>query len=358
MNCPPSALLCEGIKDEGSQFAQEGTDAHALCEYKLKSELGFQVKDPTPDLSFYNQEMEDCANDYAAFVLGTLEEMKRDCTDPIVLIEQRLDFSSYVPEGYGTGDTVIMADGKLRIIDFKYGQGVSVQAEGNSQMRLYALGACEMFGPLYDVKEIEMTIFQPRLGNISTAVMTCSELYGWANLVLEPAAKLAINGEGQMHAGQWCRFCKVKARCRERARVNMEMASYEFKEPALLSDSEIAEILSKADPLVSWATDVKDFALAEAIKGKHFDGFKLVEGRSVRKYSDEKKVSDAVSAAGYDPYERKVKGITAMTALLGRAGFNEILGNLVEKPQGKPTLVPESDKRPEITNNDFNKTEE
>lgn len=358
MNCPPSALLCEAVPDETSDYAKEGTCAHSLCEFKLKRALGQQAADPTEDLDFFSSEMDECSDEYVAFIIEALEEERKAGRNPLVLIEQRLDFSSYVPEGFGTGDALIITDGRLHIIDFKYGKGVLVEAQENSQMMLYALGACEMLGSLYEIDEITMTIFQPRLGNISSWSMTNSELYSWANLTLAPAAKMAINGEGELKAGPWCRFCKVKASCRKRAEESMALASYEFREPPILTDEEIAIILAKIDELVSWADDVRQFALSEALKGKRIDGFKLVEGRSIRRYSDEAKAAEAVSLAGFDPYERSVKGITAMTALLGKARFNEMLGALVVKPQGKPTLVPEADKRPEMTINDFNDTEE
>jgi len=358
MNCPPSALLCEAVPDETSDYAKEGTCAHSLCEFKLRRALGQQAADPTEDLDFFSSEMDECSDEYVAFIIEALEEERKAGRNPLVLIEQRLDFSSYVPEGFGTGDALIITDGRLHIIDFKYGKGVLVEAQENSQMMLYALGACEMLGSLYEIDEITMTIFQPRLGNISSWSMTNSELYSWANLTLAPAAKMAIKGEGELKAGPWCRFCKVKASCRKRAEESMALASYEFREPPILTDEEIAIILAKIDELVSWADDVRQFALSEALKGKRIDGFKLVEGRSIRRYSDEAKAAEAVSLAGFDPYERSVKGITAMTALLGKARFNEMLGALVVKPQGKPTLVPEADKRPEMTINDFNDTEE
>ena len=358
MNCPPSALLCEAVPDETSDYAKEGTCAHSLCEFKLRRALGQQAADPTEDLDFFSSEMDECSDEHVAFIIEALEEERKAGRNPLVLIEQRLDFSSYVPEGFGTGDALIITDGRLHIIDFKYGKGVLVEAQENSQMMLYALGACEMLGSLYEIDEITMTIFQPRLGNISSWSMTNSELYSWANLTLAPAAKMAIKGEGELKAGPWCRFCKVKASCRKRAEESMALASYEFREPPILTDEEIAIILAKIDELVSWADDVRQFALSEALKGKRIDGFKLVEGRSIRRYSDEAKAAEAVSLAGFDPYERSVKGITAMTALLGKARFNEMLGALVVKPQGKPTLVPEADKRPEMTINDFNDTEE
>ena len=350
LHCPPSARLCEGYDDKGSNFAAEGTDAHALCEYKLRAALGMEAKDPTEDLSWYDAEMEESANGYAAFVMELVEEAKKNCSDPVVLIEQRLDYSRYVAEGFGTGDCVIIADGTLHIVDFKYGRGILVEAEDTPQMMLYALGALELFDCLYDIDTVSMTIFQPRRGNVSTYTLPKADLYEWADTVLAPAAELAWSGEGEYHCGEWCQFCKAKADCRERANANMELAKYEFKQPPLLTDEEVEEILGRIDELIAWASDIRDYALQAAIGGKHWTGYKLVEGRSNRKYTDERAVVAAVRAAGYDPYEHKVLGVTAMTTMLGKKQFNDILGGLVTKPQGKPTLVPDSDKRPAMTN--------
>lgn len=350
LHCPPSARLCEGYDDKGSNFAAEGTDAHALCEYKLRTALGMEAKDPTEDLSWYDAEMEESANGYAAFVMELVAEAKKTCPDPVVLIEQRLDYSRYVAVGFGTGDCVIIADGTLHIVDFKYGRGILVEAEDNPQMMLYALGALELFDCLYDIDTVSMTIFQPRRGNVSTYTLPKADLYEWADTVLAPTAELAWSGEGEYHCGEWCQFCKAKADCRERAKANMELAKYEFKQPPLLTDEEVEEILGRIDELIAWASDIRDYALQAAISGKHWTGYKLVEGRSNRKYTDELAVVAAVRAAGYDPYEHKVLGVTAMTTMLGKKQFNDILGGLVTKPQGKPTLVPDSDKRPAMTN--------
>ena len=350
LHCPPSARLCEGYDDKGSNFAAEGTDAHALCEYKLRAALGMEAKDPTEDLSWYDAEMEESANGYAAFVMELVEEAKKNCSDLVVLIEQRLDYSRYVAEGFGTGDCVIIADGTLHIVDFKYGRGILVEAEDNPQMMLYALGALELFDCLYDIDTVSMTIFQPRRGNVSTYTLPKADLYEWADTVLAPAAELAWSGEGEYHCGEWCQFCKAKADCRKRANANMELAKYEFKQPPLLTDEEVEEVLGRIDELIAWASDIRDYALQAAISGKHWTGYKLVEGRSNRKYTDERAVVAAVRAAGYDPYEHKVLGVTAMTTMLGKKQFNDILGGLVTKPQGKPTLVPDSDKRPAMTN--------
>lgn len=348
LNCPPSARLCEGYEDKGSEYAQEGTDAHSLCEHKLRLALGMKSTDPTDGLSFYNEEMEQCASDYAAYVLELVAEAKKICKDPVVLIEQRLDFSRFVAEGFGTGDCVIIADGTLEIVDYKHGKGVEVSAEENPQMMLYALGALELFDGIYDIDTVRMTIFQPRRENVSVCVMAKDDLLQWAHNELTYKAKLAYEGGGEFACGDWCRFCKAKAVCRKRAEYNLELAKYDFAMPDTLEDAEIAAILEKADELAAWAADVKEFALQQALSGVKYDGFKVVEGRSNRKYTDENAVADAVKEAGYDPYEPKLLGITAMEKLLGKKQFAKLLSGLVEKPRGKPALVPESDKRQEM----------
>lgn len=360
LNCPPSARLGEKYEDKGSSYAAEGTEAHTLCEYKLKTALGIRTKDPTTSLTYYSEEMEECANGYAAYIIELVETAKQNCADPVVLIEQRLDFSKYVEGGFGTGDCVIIADGTLNVIDFKMGAGVLIAADDNPQMKLYALGALELFDGIYDIDTVSMTIYQPRRDNISTHTVFKESLYQWAAETLKPIAELAYDGEGEFRCGDWCQFCKAKHDCRKRAEQNLELAKYEFKLPPLLEDDEIESILVKIDDLVSWASDIKDYALQSALSGKHWSGWKLVEGRSNRRYTNDEAVANAVSAAGYDPYEHKVMGITAMEKALGKVRFSKLLGGLVEKPQGKPTLVPEGDKRPAIhtANQDFNDYEE
>lgn len=355
INCPPSARLCENYDDKSSDYAAEGTDAHALCEYKLKNALGIEAIDPTENLTWYNEEMNECTEGYAAYILELVEKAKQTCSDPVVLIEQRVDFSRWVPEGFGTADCIVIADGVMNVVDYKHGKGVEVCAAENPQMMLYALGALEIFDGIYDIDEIYMTIYQPRKSNISVSVIEKDELLEWAQNGLIYRAKLAFEGKGDYHCGEWCRFCKAKAECRERAAVNLELARYEFQEPALLNDDEIAEILGRIDELTAWASDIKEYAHKQAINGKEWTGWKLVEGRSNRKYINEKAVAKIVEGAGFDPYEHKVLGITAMQKMLGKAKFNELLGDFIEKPQGKPTLVPESDKRPAINTakNDF-----
>lgn len=355
LNCPPSARLCEAYEDKGSDYAAEGTDAHALCEFRLKQALGIPADDPIENLTWYNEEMEDCAAGYAAYVSELLETAKQTCADPVVMIEQRVDFSRWVKEGFGTADCIIIADGVLNICDYKNGQGCLVLAERNPQMMLYALGALEIFDGIYDIDTVRMTIYQPRKSNISVYEMDKADLYEWANSELTQKAQLAYEGQGSFSCGEWCRFCKAKAECRERAEANLALARYEFQTPALLADEEVADILGKVDALTAWASDVKEYALQQAISGTAFPGWKLVEGRSNRRYTSEAAVAAAVEGAGFDPYERKVLGITAMQKLLGKSRFEELLAPYIEKPQGKPTLVRSSDKRPEwnTAKNDF-----
>lgn len=225
--------------------------------------------------------MEDCANGYAAFILELVETARQTCRDPIVLIEQRLDFSRYVWDGFGTGDCVLIADGTLHVVDYKHGQGVLVEAEGNPQMMLYALGALELFDGIYDISTVSMTIYQPRRENISTYTVRSKEsLYRWAEDVLRLASEQAYAGEGALRCGDWCRFCKAKSECRARAEENMALARYDFRKPPLLTDEEVETILSRVDDLIAWASDIKEYALQAALRGKHWDGWKLVEGRA------------------------------------------------------------------------------
>ncbi len=359
LNCPPSVKLCEQFPDETSTYALEGTEAHELCAYLVERALGKnsdEFTDPRSKFTYYSSEMESCANEYCTYVLEQYEKAKQYCKDPLIFIEQRLDFSKYVEQGFGTGDCVIIADKELHIIDYKHGLGVLVESKNNSQMMCYALGALEAFDDLYDIEQVEMTIFQPRKDNVSSFTMSKDDLLTWANEVLKPTAALAYVGEGEFKAGDHCKFCKAKAVCRKRAEANLELAKYDFAVPDTLDNLEISVILSKIDELISWGNDVKDYALLKAQQGVHYDGYELVEGRSNRKYTDEIKVAEIVKQAGLNPYEEKLLTITAMTSLLGKKKFNELLGDLIYKPPGKPALVPESDKRPELNSaiDDFN----
>ena len=349
LNCTPSARLEEQFgREDAGPYAEEGTAAHALAEHKVKKCLRKRSKRPVSD--YQCDEMEECTDGYASYVMEQVELAKQDCKDPVVLIEQRLDYSAYVPEGFGTGDLLIVADKTLIVIDLKYGKGVAVDAEWNPQMMLYGLGALELFDAIYDIDTVRMTIYQPRLESVSTWEIPVPDLMEWVETELKPKAQLALHGEGEFHCGSWCRFCKAKNTCRARAEEYLRLAQMEFKPPALLSDEEIAEVLKVADELARWSADVYAFATNEAIThGKKWTGFKLVEGRSSRKYTDEEEVAEAAKAAGYtDIYKKSLVGITDMEKLMGKKKFAEVLGKLVYKPQGKITLVTESDKRQEI----------
>ena len=348
MNCNPSANLEREFADKSSEAAAEGSAAHALCEHKLRKAL--KMRSTRPTSKYDSDEMEMYTDSYLEFVLEQIEIAKQHCADPFVLIEQRLDFSCYVPDGFGTGDCLIVADKLLHIIDFKYGLGVLVDAEDNPQMMLYALGALRLFDALYDIDTISMTIFQPRRENVSTWTISVSELEEWAEKTLRPKAELAFKGEGEFNPGPWCTFCKAAVKCRARAEEKLALAQYEFAKPPLLTDEEIEDILSKLDDLTKWANEIAAYAQDAAINhGKQWNGYKLVEGRSNRKYTDESAVIAAATAAGYrDIFKKSLIPITEMEKLMGKKTFTEVLGGLIIKPQGKPTLVPASDKRPAI----------
>ena len=350
IKCPSSARLCENLPDEKSEYAEEGTQAHELCEYKVKKYLGEKIEDPTENLTKYDSEMEESAEFYLNFVKEFIEYAKNEGGTVMTLVEQKVDYSQYVPEGFGTADALIVSDKNLIVVDFKYGRGVKVDAEMNPQMMCYAVGALQMFEDLYEIEKISLMVVQPRMTSISGFEISKKDLLTWAEKILKPAAKLAYEGEGEFKAGEHCRFCKVKAQCRKRAEYNLELAKYDFKMPPTLEDSEIEIILEKADSLSSWVSDVQEYALKSALQGKKWQGWKVVEGRSNRQYTDEKTVEKIVRESGFEPCEKKLLGITAMTKMLGTKKFNELLKNYVEKPAGKPTLVPASDKRPEFKN--------
>lgn len=357
MNCTPSARLELEFDDNSGEAAAEGTAAHALSEHKLRKALKMRSKKPVSP--YDSDEMDNYTDCYVEFVLEVIAQAKQACSDPLILIEQQLDFSKYVPDGFGTGDCVIIADGTLHIIDFKYGQGVLVSAEDNPQMKLYVLGALDLFDGIYDIEMVSMTIYQPRRENVSTSTVSKESLYQWAEEVLKPKAELAFAGDGNFCPGEWCQFCRAAVKCRARAEAKMKLATFEFALPPLLSDEEIADILSSIGDLTSWANEIIAYATDAAVNhGKKWPGFKVVEGRSNRKYKDEEAVAEAAKNAGYrDIYKQSLITITEMEKLMGKTKFNEVLGGLIMKPPGKPTLVPVSDKRPEMNTssakNDF-----
>ena len=348
LNCTPSARLEQEFDDRETEAAREGTAAHALCEHKMKKALRMRSRRPASD--YDSDEMEECSDAYVDFVMEQYEKAKQVCKDPIVLIEQHLDLSRYVPEGHGTGDCIIIGDGNLHIVDFKYGTGVLVEAEDNPQMKLYALGALDLFDALYDIREVSMTIFQPRRENVSTWTMTASDLREWAENVLIPRAQMAFKGEGEYLPGEWCTFCRAAVRCRARAEEKLRLAQMEFRLPPLLTDTEIEEVLSVLPDLTKWANEITAYATDAAMNhGKEWKGFKVVEGRSVRKYRDEDAAAEAAKAAGYkDIYRSSLITLTEMQKLMGKKTFEQVLGGLIYKPPGRPTLVPVTDKRPAI----------
>ena len=361
LNCTPAPRLEQEFDDHETEAAAEGSAAHALAEHKLRKALKLRSKKP---ISQYDcDEMDEYTSGYVDFVMEALAEAKTTCPDPQVLIEQKLDFSCYVPDGFGTGDCLIVASPRLHVIDFKYGLGVLVDAYQNPQMMLYALGALRIFDCLYDITEVAMTIYQPRRENVSTWTISVDELREWAETTLRPKADLAFKGEGNYAPGSWCQFCRAAVKCRARAEAKLELAKFEFAQPPLLSDVEIGEILTKLDDLTHWANEIVAYAQDAAINhGKQWPGYKLVESRTIRKYSDEEAAAQAANAAGYhDIYKKSLISITEMEKLMGKQTFKEVLGGLVIKPAGKPTLVPASDKRPAIfttgAKNDFNEYE-
>ena len=318
LNCTPSANQELEFADRSTEAAAEGTAAHALAEHKLRKAL--KMRSTRPVSQYDCDEMEGYTDDYAQFIMESLEEAKQLCADPLVLIEQRLDLTCYVPDSFGTGDCLIVADHLLHVIDFKYGQGVLVEAEENPQMMLYALGALRLFDGLYDIDTVAMTVYQPRRDIVSTWTTTVDELLAWAEDTLKPKAQMAFNGEGEFTPGPWCTFCKAAVKCRARAEAKLQLAKYEFAKPPLLTDEEIEEILGKLDDLTKWASEIVAYAQDAAINhGKQWNGFKLVESKTNRKYSDEAAVIDAAKAAGYhDIFRKTLIPITEMEKLMGK----------------------------------------
>lgn len=346
LNCTPSARLELEFENTGSEAAREGTAAHALSEHKLKRALHMRSRRPVSD--YDSDEMEECTDAYVDFVMEQYEAARQVCEDPVILIEQKLDFSCYVPDGFGTGDCLIISDDRLHIIDFKYGMGVLVEAQDNPQMKLYAIGALSVYDALYDIREVSMTIFQPRRENISTWTIPVEDLKAWAENELKPRAKMAYEGEGEYLPGEWCTFCRAAVRCRARAEEKLRLAQTEFRMPPLLTDAEIEDILAVLPDLTKWANEISAYALDAALNhGKEWNGFKVVEGRSVRKYRDGAAVAEAAKEAGYkDIYRQSLIPLTEMQRLMGKDKFEEILGGLITKAPGRPTLVPKSDRRP------------
>lgn len=348
LNCPPSLVLGEQFQDEESQYAAEGSAGHALAEHLIKKHLKQRTKRPVSD--YYSDDLMEAVEDYVAFAIEKIEEAKRECKSPLFSVEQRVDISEYSPDCFGTADMVIVTDKVAHVIDLKLGRGVEVSAEENPQLMAYGLGVLELVDMLYDIETVRLTIFQPRISNFSTWDISPDALKAWGKEILKPRSAMALAGEGEFKAGSWCRFCKARNQCRARAEEFLRLAKMEFRQPALLTDDEITEVLKVSDELAKWASDVYTFAQDQAIiHGKQWRGYKLVEGRSNRKYSSDEEVAEAARAAGYtDIYKQSLIGVTEMERLMGKKEFARILGKLVYKPQGKITLVPETDKREAI----------
>lgn len=352
LSCPPSARLERKFPDKTGEAAREGTLAHALAEAQIRHYLG-EITDEEEALrietirddALYAPEMDEYVSEYVDLCIE-----KINAAQGLALVEERLDFSRWVKHGFGTGDMVILGNDVLEIVDLKYGKGVPVSAEGNPQMRLYALGAAEQYGCIYDFDHVRMSIFQPRNGGLSTHLISVDDLLAWGEEI-KPIAELAYAGKGEFRAGEHCRFCKAAAQCKALSEYNMEIAKLEFQDTGLLTDEGVSLILSRVDGLVRYAEKIKVFALNEALKGHKWPGYKVVEGRSNRRITDEAKAAKLLHKAGYGDdviYKPlKMQGITELEKALTKKKFTTLLGGIVEKPPGKPTLVPDEDERPE-----------
>lgn len=360
LECTPSAHLELQFPKKSSSYADEGTAAHELCELSARYWLGeiseADYENKLSDLAkgeYYNAEMQECAVDYGRFISETVKNTRAACPDAVVELEvKNLDFSDWAPEGFGTGDCIIVADDLLEIIDFKYGKGVRVEAENNPQMRLYALGAIKLYGELYDIKRVRMLIIQPRINREpSVSEITVEELLDWAENYVKPRAALAFAGEGEFKPGEkTCKFCRAKEQCKARYEQNLKLFD-EAPDTLLITPDEAGAILEKAADIKAWLKDLENLVMGKLFEGEPVEGWKLVEGRSNRKYTDELAVAEAMKAAGYDEallYERSLLGITAMEKAFGKKAVGEVLKDLIYKPQGKPTLAPAADKRPEF----------
>ena len=360
MTCTPSMFAEAPFEDAGSEFAREGTFAHAVFEQELLHFLGKPI-DPLPKelMHFDSTELREHVEQAVDYARARIAAAYERCKDPVILVEQRLDFSIWVPEGFGTGDLVIITDDLVEVLDLKYGKGIYVDAATNSQLRLYCLGAYNELSHLYDIKRVRMTVLQPRLNNYGSEELPISDLLAWAEKKVVPKANLAWLGLGEFVAGEHCNlgFCKARFTCPARAEQALAVAQQEFSlaevpVPSSLSQERIAALLPKADMVIDWFNDLKAYALEQATKHNNIvPGFKLVEGRSNRKYSSQDDVAAKLQASGIPEsimYERSLLGITAMEQAIGKKKFTELLGDLIVKPAGKPTLVPVEDKRPAL----------
>lgn len=357
LHCTPAPRLEAGVEDEGSSFAEEGSLAHAYCAKKLKTFLGQATDSEDKEIAELNEqyhtgEMDEYTDTYKTIVLERFNAARAKTPDALLLVETRLDFSEYVPEAFGTGDAIIIADGVMDVIDFKYGKGVEVSAVDNPQMMIYAVGAYLKFAFEYNIGAVRMTIIQPRIDNLSEFTVSATELMDWADNVLRPKAQTAFEGKGDQKPGDWCRFCKVKQRCRALAETCQEVVSTK-EDPRLLTVEELGEKVLPLLPVVkTWLAGVEEHALAQALSGQQIPGYKIVEGRSVRKITNAEDARDALLREGYT-YEQiqkpeELRAITDLEKLVGKKHFAQICGEYITKPKGKPTLALLTDKRKAI----------
>lgn len=356
MNCTPSARLEDKFQESTSTYAEEGTLAHEFGDINLRymnGEIDKKVLDQElkrlRSHELYSDEMEEEVDKYILYVWETLASAQRTTSDAELKIEEKLDFSHLVEKGFGTGDASVIADGVLEIIDLKYGKGIKVDAEENPQLKLYGSGALRQWELLYDIHTVRLTIVQPRLDHISTWDISAEDLISWGEKIVKPTAAKAYKGEGKQKAGDWCRFCKVKAMCATLAAKNVKLAQHDFRDPHLLSEQQIIEVYKQIPMLTDWASAVADYVLSEAVNGKQWPGYKLVEGRSNRKWSDEEAIKKVLAEEGFkqeDYIKMSLEGIGKIEKLLGKPEFAKKLGKLVIKPQGKATLAGINDKRP------------
>lgn len=362
LSCPPSARLEENFPNNETEAAQEGTLAHSIAEVNLNAYLAdtdVSLPEEITASRFYSKSMLDYVAEYTDLGIEKINTALKLDKDAHIAVEQKIDYGGWAQEGFGTGDLVIITGDYIEIVDLKYGKGVPVSATGNTQMRMYALGLYDEFYWLYGFEKVRMTIVQPRNGGISEEEISIEELLNWGKTVVKPKARLAFKGEGELCAGKWCRFCRAAKRCRAYADYCMELARLDFKDPDLLTDEELAESLRRIDDLVKYANNLKHYALAQALSGNVLPGFKLVEGRSSRKYTDAEAVIERLIFADYAPEDyfkpQELKSLTELTKSIGKKAVDTVLSDLIIKPPGKPALVPEDDPRPEYNcvENDF-----
>lgn len=345
MNCTPSALLEEQFPDTTSEAAKEGTLAHEICEAKLLGKRWTKYKKD----GLYQPEMDDYTNTYKDLIKDLKAAFSDEC---FMAVEERLDLSEYIPEGFGTADCILIGGVTLVVVDFKYGKGVRVDAKMNPQMMLYALGAYEAYKDIYDIEEVEMVICQPRIDNIVSWTCTVSTLTAFGEVVKERAAEAAA-GCGEFKPGDWCRFCRAKARCKARAENNIQLAFALDVNKVLLTNDELGEYLKMGEDVAAWLSDLKELALSECLAGRPVKGYKAVEGRANRAFDDpDAAIADLIEAGIEEAilYERKPLTLAKIEKALGKKTFEELAGAHIIKPAGKPTLVEESDKRDAITN--------